>query len=252
VNTAIFSPTGGSIGIGFAVPSEIAQDVAAQLREHGSVQRGYLGVQIQEITPELANALNLPGREGALVTEVTRNTPAATAGLQPGDVIVGFEGKPVQGPRDLARAVAQVAPGSRANVTILREGQRREQTVQIAQMRPPGEETKAQAGSPEQSATGQGRLGLQLAPLTPELRKEFGLPTEATGVAVVGVAPGSPAAERGIQPGDVIVRAGQKQVSRPEEVAEAVNTAREKGQKSVVVLVQRRQGAQFVPIPLPG
>ncbi len=248
VNTAIFSPTGTNIGIGFAVPSSVAEPIIAQLRQDGEIRRGWLGVQLQEITPQLAEALDLPDRNGALVADVMPRSPAARAGLRSGDVVVAFEGQKVDRARDLARAVGQSGPGRKAELTILRDGQRVTESVELGRMR----QRQASVLDQPSGGTSGDRLGLQLAPLTPELRSRFGIPRDRSGTIIVGVAPGSSAAEQGLRPGDIIVRAGDKPVDAPEDVVDAVDNARQKGQKAVVVLVQRAEGSLFVPIPLTG
>lgn len=252
VNTAIFSPTGGNIGIGFAIPSATAQRIVAELRRTGTVERGWLGVQLQAITPELASSLNLPDRRGALVSQVMPGSPATASDLQPGDMIVEYNGEPVRDGRALARMVATTDPGTQAQLTILRNGQRRTETVRIARLQ--DEVRQAQARG-EQSGSGgptAGQLGLRLAPLTPDLRERLGIADDTAGVAVVGVAPGSVAAERGLRTGDVIRRVGQQAVTQPDQVASAVEEARKQGRTSLPVLVQRGDQSMFVPVPLAG
>jgi len=249
VNTAIFSPTGGNIGIGFAIPSAIAANVVQQLRENGTVQRGWLGVRLQPITPEIAQALNLQDRKGALVADVTRDSPAAKAGLEPGDVIIEFNGKPIADGRELARMVGQMGPGTRADLTVLRTGQRVTRTVELGRLR--DAEAQAQTGSGDQQVSPtSGQLGLQLSPLTPALRERFGISEETEGVIVMGVAPGSVAAERGVMAGDVILRVGQQKVGTPQEVIAQVEEARKQKRQTVLMLVQRQNSSLFVPLPV--
>ncbi|HZH26723.1 MAG TPA: DegQ family serine endoprotease [Azospirillaceae bacterium] len=247
VNTAIFSRTGGNIGIGFAVPASIAQPVIAQLRENGAVTRGFLGVSIQPVTPDIAEALGLKERRGALVASVQPNGPAAGAGIQPGDVITSFNGQPVNAPRELSRAVAQTGVGSTATVELLRNGRAQTVQVQVAKLEP--QQTRTAAAAPSQQP---GNLGMTLAPVSPANRERFQIPPNVEGVVVMSIAPGSPAAERGLQPGDVIKRVGQQPVDDPQDVADAVRQAREERRDSVLVLVQRRDSALFVPLPVAG
>lgn len=245
VNTAIFSRTGGSVGIGFSVPSAIASSVVAELREQGFVTRGFLGVTIQPVTEEIAEALGLQAQEGALVSSVSPDSPAARAGLQTGDVVVSVNGETVEEPRDLSRRVADIDPGERVQLEVLREGERQTIQAQVGEL--PREQQTAEAAPQDQGSP----LGLALAPAgSPEVRQQFGLPDDATGAVVVGVQPGSPAAERGFQPGDLITRANRQPVQGPEDLTQAIQQARKDGRDSLVVLRQTEQGAVFVPLPL--
>jgi serine protease Do len=245
VSTAIFSQSGGNIGIGFAVPSEIARPIIAELRESGKVTRGWLGVTIQPITPEIAQALGLDQQGGALVAQVTPDSPAARAGMESGDVIVQFDGRKIDGPRDLSRMVAEVDVGTRAGVTVLRNGDRKNLEVTIREL----EETRA-AGSPERESPQAGALGLTLAPLTPETRERFGVSPDAQGTVVVEVAPDSPAATRDLRPGDLITQVGRQRVERPGDVAAAVEQARKANQDHILLLRSRDGNSLFVPLPI--
>jgi serine protease Do len=233
VNTAIFSPSGGNIGIGFAVPSRLAQHVVAQLKEHGRVERGWLGVSMQRLDPEMAAALSVPEAKGAVVAAVEPNSPAARAGLQPGDVIVGVNGRPIDQPRALAAAVAELKPGAETKLAVLRNGERTEPQVTIGT--PPGARM-AQGG-----AAGQEReqLGLALAPNG-----------KGEGAVVAQVAPDGLAAERGMQPGDVILRAGGQVVHGPVDVARAVDAARQAGRSAIALQIEREGGRAIVALPL--
>lgn len=246
VNTAIFSQSGGNIGIGFAVPSEIAQPIIAKLRESGKVTRGWLGVAIQPVTPEIAQALGLDQQGGALVAQVTPDSPAAQAGMESGDVVTEFDGRKVDGPRDLSRMVAQADVGKRAGITVLRNGDRKNLEVTIRQL----EETQTAAGSPDQNGSQAGPLGLTLAPLTPETRKRFGVSADAQGTVVVQVAPNSPAATHGLRPGDVITQVGRQPVKEPGDVVAAVEQARKANQDHVLLLRSREGNSIFVPLPI--
>lgn len=237
VNTAIFSPSGASAGIGFAVPAKLTQQVIAQLRETGRVERGWLGVSMQRMDEELARAVQAPEAKGALVAQVEPDSPAAKGGLKAGDVVVGFDGKTVATPRDLAMAVAGVAPGASATVTVLRDGTRVEERVTIGQ----SPATRMAAGERRGEAAGTGALGLGLAPA----------PAGKAGAMVAEVRPDSRAAERGLKQGDLILRAGGREVKAPADVAEAVKAAREAGRPSIALQVEREGGGRaFLALPL--
>ncbi len=245
VNTAIFSPTGGSVGIGFAVPSSIAQDVARQLRETGDVRRGWLGVQIQPVNEAIAGSLGLEQPEGALVADVTAGSPAAEAGVQVGDVILQFGGEAIEGPRDLTLAVATAPLGKESPMTVWRDGQKTTLNPQIALL---ADDEGLDPAAP--AADAEGGLGLALSPLTPEQRRRFGIAEDVQGALVADVAPGSPAFEQGIMPGDVITRIGGATVEGPQDVVDAVEAARKEDKESILVLRQREDGKSFVALPL--
>ena len=243
VNTAIYSQTGGNIGIGFAIPAALAKPIIAELREKGRVTRGYLGVTIQPISPDIATALGLDDRAGALVATVAKDSPAAKAGIRTGDVVVEFAGKRVESPHDLSRMVSLTDPGDTAAVIVRRDGTSITLEARIAELQPPAQQAEAQQVKP-------GELGMTLAPITPELRRRFDLSNDLTGAVVVQVAPDSPAVRHGFQPGDVITRAGQSPVDDPSDVAAAVEQARKAKRGSVLLLRQRDESATFVPVPV--
>ncbi len=232
MNTAIFSPSGGNIGIGFAVPSKMVQQIVAQLREHGSVRRGWLGVSLQPLDRDLAAALRVEDAKGVLVAGVEPNSPAARAGLRPGDVLTAMDGRRVESPRDLATGVAGVTPGQTATFAVLRDGRAMEQRVEIGSA-PGNRDAATKSGGPARPS-----LGLGLAP-RPE-----------GGVTIARVEPGSPAAERGLRPGDVVLRIGDREAKAPSDVAEAVNAARSAGRPSIALQVERDGARRFVAIPL--
>ncbi len=246
VNTAIYSPTGGSVGIGFAVPAAQAKPVIEQLIATGYVERGWLGVMIQSVSEELAGALALPGSDGALVAGITPDSPAARAGIQVGDVILSFNQTEVGDLKDLPRLVAEATPGKQAKLTVWRDGKERELEVTI--MRTP--ETVASAPEPETGATEGGKLGLVLAPLTPELRNRYGVETGVHGTLVVEVDAESPAARKGLRKGDVIVRVGNETATGPAEVAGYVRQAAEADADNILLLVNRQGNQWFVAIEL--
>jgi serine protease Do len=234
VNTAIFSPSGGNIGIGFAVPSALVQGVVAQLQQNGRVERGWLGVSMQKLDAELAGALSIKDAKGTLIGGVERDGPAAKAGLQPGDVITAVGERPVTQPRDLAEAVAAVKPGGSVTLHLLRDGKAMEQKVTLGQA-PDTREARA-TGEERQS---QGNLGLALAPNR-----------GGEGAVVAEVRPDSIAANQGLQPGDVILRAGDRAVKGPRDVAEAVGAARKDGKAAIALQVEREGGRAFLALPL--
>jgi serine protease Do len=240
VNTAIYSPSGGSVGIGFAIPATVARDVISQLRENGQVSRGYIGVQIQPITPEIAESMGLSRRDGALVADTQANTPAAKAGLRAGDIITSVNGQRIQTARDLSRQIAGLGPQREARIGFLREG--REQVVAVTLEALPDGSADARGGmdrrgpsQPPQDGEG-ARLGLRLAP-------------GADGVEVAQVEPGSPAERNGLREGDVILEVAGKAVRRPADVASAVRDARSSQRRTILLRVRSSEGIRFVALP---
>ncbi|KAA6184012.1 DegQ family serine endoprotease [Thiohalocapsa marina] len=245
VNTAIYSPSGGNIGIGFAIPAETAADIVAELRAKGRVERGWLGVQIQSVTEAVAESLGLDEVAGVLVADVLPDSPAEAAGVRSGDVIVRAAGEPMVGHRDLTRLIAGIDAGTEVELEVVRGGKTRVMEVRIGRM--PGE-SLAGRGAPEAVADGP-RIGLMLAPLTPELRAEHGLEADASGVLVAQVQPGSPAQLAGIQAGSLISMVGQQSVSTPDEVAAAVREASRQERGSVLLRVEQGGKLRFVAVP---
>jgi len=252
INTAIYSPTGGSIGIGFAIPSNLAQNIVAQLRDSGRVRRGWLGVNIQQVTDEIAESLRLPnGTRGALVARAQEGGPAADGGIRPGDVILRFNGREVHEMRNLPRIVADTPVGTRAPVVVWRDGKEETVTVTIAEL--PAEQQQAAATpGPQQRPMELSGLGLRVAPISPELRERFSLKPEQRGVVITDVAPNSPAAERELRPGDVIVEVQQERVSTPQEVQERLEVLRRQNRATALLLVESQGGQRFVPLRLRG
>lgn len=250
VNTAIFSPTGGSVGIGFAIPSNMARAIIDELRQHGRVERGWLGVQIQQVTPEMAEALGLERPMGAIVAQVTPDSPAAKAGVRQGDVILSFNGTEVGEMRQLPRLVAAANPNSAAELVVWRDGARKRLTVSLGRMEPEPETASVEQPAQEGSGQSLASLGATLAPITPELRREFDLPEGATGVLVLEVEPEGPAARQGLRPGDVIERVAQTPVDSPEDIEPLVAAAREGGKDVVLLLVQRQGNSLFMALKL--
>ncbi|MGK9165301.1 DegQ family serine endoprotease [Inquilinus limosus] len=247
INSAIYSPSGGSVGIGFAIPSNLAKTVIAQIREHGSVQRGWLGVQIQQVTPEMADALGLDKARGALVADVQEDSPALKAGLHQGDVITSYDGKPVNQLSDLPRLVADTAAGKTVPVEVLRNGKTETISVEIAKL-PASQQV---ASAEENGPAVDDQLGLSLSALTPKVRREYGVPDDVDGVLVTGTREDGPARETGVGPGDVIVRVGSEAVKTPSEVAKQVKAAKEADRNAVMLLINRQGDQRFVALKLP-
>ena len=244
VSTAIYSPSGGSVGIGFAIPSNLVAKVASELREHGSVSRGWLGVQMQPLTPPLAKAMGRPNAEGIVVNRVEENSPAARAKLQQGDVITTFAGKAIKSPRDLAVAVGDTKAGTTQRMTLWREG--REMTVNVTI----GAPTKEKAAEAQQPAADRNPVGLALAPLSAEQREELGLQPQARGVVVSRVAPGSLASESGVRSGDVIVRVGDEAVTTPADAIAKIRKAETEKKEAVPLLVMREGTTYYLALQL--
>ena len=253
VNTAIISPTGGSIGIGFAVPSNSAVQVIDQLKQYGETRRGWLGVQVQNVTDEIAASVGLQDAKGALVAKVSPESPAATAGLQPSDVILKFDGQPIENMRSLPRAVAATAIGKNVAIELLRKGQVMDVTVAIGRL-PEDEEaedtvTGEDEPSPEAEPEREDLLGLSIAPLTDELRSRYGINKSIEGVVVTKVEPNSPAAQK-VKPGDVIVEVTQEKVKQPQDVKARLLAVKKSGRKSVLLLLSDAKGElRFVAVP---
>lgn len=254
VNTAIFSPNGGNIGIGFAIPAEIAEDVVAQLRDTGSVERGWLGVMIQPVTSEIAESLGLTETRGALVTEVAERSPAAKAGLRQGDVVLKYDGREISTLRDLSRAVADTGVGTAVKVELIRDQKARTVTAQIGAQEPP-QQVVAEADrgktSPEASnEVSLAHLGLTVAPIDARSRTKFGIGEKTSGVVIAEVDAGKDAAEKGLRPGDIITSVNQRPVRTPDELAAAVEEASKAQRKAVLLLVERNGEQRFVAVGL--
>jgi serine protease Do len=244
INTAIYSPSGGSVGIGFAVPSNIAERVVAQLKANGRVTWGWLGVSIQSITPSIARSLGLDPSHpaGALVASVMPDSPAQKAGLKPGDVITEVGGRNIKGVHELPRIVAAAPIGSRMELTVSRGGEQQKLEATIAEM-PQRVAFAGESGS-EPDHTNASALGMELVPLAPRLRSELHVPKDVSGVVVGRIAPDSPARALGIQAGDVIISIDQKPVGTPEEAATELKEAAAHG--DVLLLLNRHGASEFV------
>lgn len=249
VNTAIFSPSGGSVGIGFATPSSMAKNIIAQLRESGEVRRGWLGVRIQNVTDELAEGLRLDRPRGALVAAVTEGGPAEAAGIKQGDVILEFNGREVTEMRRLPAMVAETGVGATVDVTIWRRSKEEQVKVKIGelemeQLAAAPADRELDAISPEETET----LGLALGKITPELRARFELAEDTKGVIITEVEEGGSGAEKGLRPGDVIVEVDQEEVLNPSDVVEKVEKAKSEGYRVVTLLVFRQGDFQWVAV----
>ena len=254
VNTAIISPTGGSIGIGFAVPSNSAVQVIDQLKQYGETRRGWLGVHVQNVTEELATSLGLQGPKGALVAKVSPDSPAATAGIEPSDVILKFDGQPIDNMRSLPRAVAATSIGKGVAVELLRKGHALAVNVTVGRL-PEGEDVEdavksEEEGAPEPEPDREDLLGLSIAPLTDELRNRYNIAISIEGVIITEVKPNSPAAQKNVKPGDVIVEVTQEKVKQPQDVKARLLAVKKSGRRSVLLLLSDAKGAlRFVAVP---
>ena len=250
VNTAIFSPSGGSVGIGFAIPSALAKNVIDQLREHGEVKRGWLGVRIQTVTDELAEGMHLDHARGALVASVTEGGPAEAAGIEQGDVVLKFDGRDVPDMRKLPRMVAETPIGKAVKVVVWRKGDKKTFTVKLGVL---DEEQLAKAEEPQPAPAQKepdqvSDLGLTLGQITPEMRDRFGLGDKTQGVVITDVTEGGSAAEKGLRPGDVIVEVDQEEVKSPAQVVDRINKAKSEGFRVVTLLVYRQGDFQWVAV----
>jgi serine protease Do len=258
VNTAIISPTGGSIGIGFAVPANTAVKVLDQLKEYGETRRGWLGVHVQNVTDEIAESLDLKEPTGALVAAVSPDGPAAAAGIKPGDVILKFDGQIIENMRDLPRAVVGAQIGKDVVVELLRGGDPEEVNVTIGRLpedeeveeeladEPVGNEEDQQGTEPEREDL----LGLTIAPLTDALREKFGITGTIEGVIITEVEPNSPAAQKDVKPGDVIVEVTQEEVRQPRDVVTRLQAVKRSGRGRVLLLLSDAKGElRFVAVP---
>ncbi len=247
INTAIFSPTGGSIGIGFSIPAALARPVIDQLRNFGRTRRGWLGVRIQFVTDEIAESLGLGKARGALVASVTEGGPAERAKIEAGDVILSFADKDIDTMRQLPRVVADTAPDQEVSVTVWRKGAQLTLKVTTAELEA-YENTASVTVEAEEEDGNIDSLGLSLSALSPELRQRYALEDSVAGVVVTEIAEDGIAARKGLRPGDVIVEIGQEEVSAPSDVLKKVKKAQEDGRKSVLMLVDRKGDLRFVAL----
>src|SRR5690606_13210090 len=269
INTAIYSPSGGSIGIGFAIPAEMAVSVIEQLKEFGEVRRGWLGVRIQPVTEDMAQAFDLKEAKGAMIAGLIENSGVDNNALEAGDVVIRFDGKAIDKARDLPRLVAESPVGAEIEITVIRKGV--EKTVKVTLGRlvddesnatatdensvpefDEGDEDQEQNSAPDTEQNAQGTetlLGMRMAAVDDELRAEFGIAEDVEGVAVVYVLPGSPADEKRIESGDVIVDIDQTIVKSSEDVKKRIDSLRREGRKNALLMLASRSGElRFVTI----
>ena len=241
INSQILSPTGGNIGIGFAIPSRMAETVMTQLVHGGKVHRGQLGVSVQGVTSDLAKSLGLADVRGALVSDVVKGSPAERAGIERGDVILSLDGQPVSDGNSLRNRISSTQPGATVSIGFVRDGQQKTARVTLGEL--PSQKASADDGAPAQGP----RLGLSLQPVTPEMAKELGVPAE-TGLYVAEVAPASPAADAGLQAGDVIEQVNRKPIHDVSSLRQAVAAS---GEKPALVLVRREGASLYLTLEAP-
>jgi serine protease Do len=252
INTAIYSPNGGSVGIGFAVPSSVAKTVVAQLEEHGKVSRGWLGVQIQDVTPAIAASLGLQGEHGALVAVVTPNSPGAKAGLKQGDVILSFNGSEVGRLRDLPRLVAGTAPDANSKLKVWRSGRTIELQATLGELPNTEQVASTNSGQEEDQSATAAALGMHFGSLTNQARRELNIAKDVQGVVISQVDPGSAADDVGLSQGDVVVAIDQQPVKTPQEAAGKLKEVAASPKKSALLLLNRRGVTQYVGVSLGG
>jgi serine protease Do len=252
IDTAIFSPSGGSIGIGFALPSSLAKGVIAQLREYGHPRRGWLGVRIQSVTPELAEGLKMAKPMGALIAAVTDGGPADKAGIRQGDVVIKFDGKDIDEMRHLSRIVAETPFDTQVPVVVLRRGKEMTFRVKLGELDETTDSSNPEVGSqpskPNTPETAKTILGLSLAEMSKQLRQRYNIADEASGVVVVNVDVKSNAAGKGLKAGDVIIEVDQKAVATPADVEKRIAAAKANGYRVVTFLIYRQGDFQWVAI----
>ncbi len=252
INTAIFSPSGGSIGIGFSIPSNMAKNIVSQLKAYGHPRRGWLGVKIQQVTPEIAESLGLKDANGAMVAGVTDGGPAEKAKIHGGDIILKFAGQDVKEMHNLPRIVADAEVGKEVPVVLWRDG--KEVTVQTVLAERPADTELASTDAPKPIDTTKptdiNGLGLKVAPVSQELKDKFQLGADQKGVVITDVSPNTAAADRGLKPGDVIMEVQQTKVLAAADIQKQVDAARKADRKNVLMLIQREGGVQYVPLSI--
>jgi len=243
VNTAIYSPSGGSVGIGFDIPADTAKSVIAQLKDKGAVTRGWMGTRVQPVTADIAESLGLKNASGALVDELEPGSPAAKAGIKSGDVITAVDGAPVKDSRELAKGVSAKAPGTSVKLTVMRDGQEKAITLTLGEL-PNQREARGRSESEKVPTGGAPHLGLTVAPA--------GMVAGAggSGVAITAVDPESAAAEHGLQAGDVILDVGGKSVSTPADMRKELAALHSQGKRTVLMRVKSGDSTKFVALPL--
>jgi serine protease Do len=246
INTAIISPSGGSIGIGFSVPSKTAIPVIDQLRQFGETRRGWLGVKIQQVTDEIADTLNIHPAHGALVGDVDERGPARPAGIQAGDVIVKFDGRDIKEMHDLPRVVADTPVGKLVQVVVIRKGQEMTLSVKLGRLEDNDRLAAAtpdkQAAPPAEPTVVQKALGLNLADMSDDLRKRYRIKDSVTGVVITGVEARSDASEKRLSPGDVVLQVAQEEVKNTADLRARIDQLKKEGRKNALLLISSAQG----------
>jgi len=248
INTAIFSPSGGSVGLGFAIPSSLAEPVVAQLKANGRVERGLLGVQIQPVTEELAQSMALGSEKGALVAQVQPDSPALAAGIKSGDVIKSVDGKNIESIRDLTRMISAIKPGTSVKLGVWRDGKDMSMTAKVGDQKDEAAVVKAKADQPADAKKAEPMsYGVSLAPISAEARQELKLDDSIKGAIVAAVEPGSPADDQGLKAGDVLQQVGKDAIDSPKMAAEKLKEAKKTG-KPVLMKIYREGMTRFVAI----
>jgi serine protease Do len=251
INTAIISPSGGSIGIGFSVPSKTAIAVIEQLKQFGETRRGWLGVRIQQVTDEIAESLGIKPPHGALVAGIDDKGPAKPAGIEPGDVIVQFDGKEIKDMRDLPRVVADTPVGKEVPVQIIRKGQEVTKTVTLGRLEDGEKLASLTPTEPDTKPVIKKALGLELSTMTDDLRKKYKIKDSVKGIVILGVEQGTPAANQRLNPGDVIVEVAQEAVASADDFEAKIEKLKKDGRPSALVLVANAEGElRFVALSL--
>ena len=253
INTAIFSPSGGSIGIGFAIPATLAKPVIDDLRKFGKTRRGWLGVRIQSLDQDLADSMHLSSDKGALVAKVSEGSPADKADLKPGDIVLKFDGKEISEMRRLPRIVAETPIGKKVDMEIWRNGQHMTVPITVGELK---EETAEKADAepakpqPSSASVSLASLGMAVSAITPQLREKFGIDDKTKGVLILDVESGGPAGEKGLRPGDVIIDAAQQPVRSPDDLIKVIERAKSSGLHSILLRIENPQVIRYVPLTL--
>jgi serine protease Do len=241
MNTAIYSPSGGSVGIGFAIPATTVSKIVDDLKQDGQVTRGWIGVQIQPITPDIADGLGLKEAKGALVADPQPDSPAVQAGIRSGDAILAVDGQAVDGPRELARRIASMSPGTKVDLTVFRGGKEEKVAVTLGKL--PSEQQQASLGTGGEEQGDLSQFGMTIAPAS-------AVGVDEQGVAVVDVDPDGAAADRGIKAGDVIVAVGGEKVNSTADVTQGIEVAKTEGRKAVLLQLRSGEQLRFVALPV--
>lgn len=256
INTAIYSPTGSSVGIGFAIPSDLAKPVIDQLIKYGRTRRGWLGVRIQAVTDDIAESFNMKSPQGALISSVTATGPAEVAGIKPGDIITRFNGKPIHEMRELPRLVAEAVIDSQAEIEYWRDGEIKTAKIRVGELEKAEDEGLLSSDEDKDnapSATGSTKIesvGLSIAGISPQDRETYSIAEDVQGVLVTAAEPMSEAAEKGLAAGDVIVEVNQQVVTDGKDVKDIIEKAQKAGRNSVLLLVNREGDVRFVALRL--